>query len=158
MNERPDDNKPPKQHRPKTPKQYVPSAPPPMAPGTTAGCGGCSRKPPSARFVQQSPFYNRELASKLGGIGLCGRPCCCCTWLKRPTALKISIKMAKEQKIALDPDNLNGFCQQIKCCVAFEHGRPEAARDWRPEGKEPPKKDNPVRRFRTLKIKEEDTL
>lgn len=156
MNNDQDDTRQQQRQRPKTPKQYVPSAPPPMAPGT--GCGGCSRKPPSSRFSPQSPFYNRELASKLGGIGLCGRPCCCCTWLKRPTALKISIKMAKEQKIALDPDNLNGFCQQIKCCVAFEHGTPEAARDWRPEGKEPPVPANPVRRFRTFKIKEDDTL
>lgn len=69
---------------------------------------------------KHTAFLNRELAAKNGGIGLCGRPVCCRKWLLKPNALKISIRMAKSQKIPLDPDNLNGYCQQIKCCVAFE--------------------------------------
>lgn len=69
---------------------------------------------------KHTAFLNRDIACKLGGFGLCGRPICCRKWLSRPNSLKISIRMAKEQRIPLDPDNLNGFCQQIKCCVAFE--------------------------------------
>lgn len=69
---------------------------------------------------KHTAFLNRELAAKNGGIGLCGRPVCCRKWLLKPNALKISIRMAKSQKIPLDPDNLHGYCQQIKCCVAFE--------------------------------------
>lgn len=75
---------------------------------------------PTASNPKQTTFANRDVATKIGGFGLCGRPVCCRNWLIRPNAMKLSIKMAKEQKLALDPDNLNGFCQQIKCCVGFE--------------------------------------
>jgi len=116
------------------------------------------QKPQPGHVNKQSAYFNRDLASKMGGIGLCGRPCCCAVWLHRPAALKISIRMAKEQNIALDPDNLNGFCQQIKCCVAFEHGSPEATckhviakKGYRPL-------PAGVHRFRTIKIKEDETL
>ena len=108
------------------------------------------------RVNKQSAYYNRDLAAKMGGIGLCGRPCCCSTWLKRPTAIKISIRMAKDQNIALDPDNLNGFCQQIKCCVAFEHGCPEATCEHVIAKKGVRPLPSGVRRFRTIKIKDNE--
>lgn len=85
-------------------------------PGENPGAGQQKIDPDHKRTA----FLNRDIACKLGGFGLCGRPICCRKWLSRPNSLKISIRMAKEQKIPLDPDNLNGFCQQIKCCVAFE--------------------------------------
>lgn len=119
---------------------------------------GTTQKAQMLRCSKQSPYFNRELAAKMGGIGLCGRPCCCATWLKKPTAIKISIKMAKEQNIALDPDNLNGFCQQIKCCVAFEHGSPEATCTHVIAKRGAKPLPQGVKRFRTFKIKDEDKL
>lgn len=78
------------------------------------------------RASKQSVFFNRDLAVKIGGIGACGRPTCCSCWLKNPTSIKTSMRMAKSQNIPLDPEAILGFCQQIKCCVAFEHGTPES--------------------------------
>lgn len=117
-----------------------------------------SQKPPPGMGGKQSAYFNRDLAAKMGGIGLCGRPCCCSTWLRRPTAIKLSIRMAKDQNVALDPDSLNGFCQQIKCCIAFEHGSPEATCEHvvaRSGARTLPKG---VHRFRTIKIKDDETL
>jgi len=78
------------------------------------------------RGNKSSAFFNRDYASKIGGIGCCGRRACCCSWLKQPNAIKTSMKMAKIQNIPLDPEAILGFCQNIKCCVAFEHGTPES--------------------------------
>jgi cell fate regulator YaaT (PSP1 superfamily) len=61
----------------------------------------------------------RDAAGMMGGYGTCGRPLCCSTFLKkfRP----ISIKMAKQQHLALNPSKLSGLCGRLKCCLAYEY-------------------------------------
>jgi cell fate regulator YaaT (PSP1 superfamily) len=60
----------------------------------------------------------RDEARMLGGYGSCGRPLCCTTWLQ--TFEPISIKMAKQQKLSLNPSKLSGMCGRLKCCLRYE--------------------------------------
>jgi cell fate regulator YaaT (PSP1 superfamily) len=60
----------------------------------------------------------RDEARMLGGYGPCGRPLCCTTWLK--TFEPISIKMAKQQNLSLNPSKLSGMCGRLKCCLRYE--------------------------------------
>ena len=54
----------------------------------------------------------------LGGYGSCGRPLCCTTWLQ--TFEPVSIKMAKQQDLSLNPSKLSGLCGRLKCCLRYE--------------------------------------
>lgn len=60
----------------------------------------------------------RDEARLLGGLGPCGRPLCCTTFLSefRP----VSIRMAKEQNLALNPGKISGLCGRLMCCLHFE--------------------------------------
>ena len=71
----------------------------------------------------------RDEARLLTGYGTCGRPLCCSTFLK--TFDPISIKMAKQQDLALNPARLSGLCGRLKCCLRYElqPGAARAARD-----------------------------
>lgn len=71
----------------------------------------------------------RDEARLLSGYGTCGRALCCSTWLK--SFEPVSIKMAKQQDLALNPARLSGLCGRLKCCLRYElnHGAPPAARD-----------------------------
>jgi cell fate regulator YaaT (PSP1 superfamily) len=60
----------------------------------------------------------RDEAKMLGGYGSCGRPLCCTTWLN--TFEPISIKMAKQQNLSLNPSKLSGMCGRLKCCLRYE--------------------------------------
>ena len=60
----------------------------------------------------------RDEAKMLGGYGPCGRPLCCTTWLN--TFEPISIKMAKQQNLSLNPSKLSGMCGRLKCCLRYE--------------------------------------
>jgi len=60
----------------------------------------------------------RDEAKMLGGYGSCGRPLCCTTWLK--SFEPISIKMAKQQDLSLNPSKLSGMCGRLKCCLRYE--------------------------------------
>ena len=60
----------------------------------------------------------RDEAKMLGGYGSCGRPLCCATWLK--SFEPISIKMAKQQHLSLNPSKLSGQCGRLKCCLRYE--------------------------------------
>jgi cell fate regulator YaaT (PSP1 superfamily) len=60
----------------------------------------------------------RDVAKILGGYGTCGRPLCCTTFL---TSFEpISIKMAKQQDLSLNPSKLSGLCGRLKCCLRYE--------------------------------------
>ena len=60
----------------------------------------------------------RDEARMLGGYGSCGRPLCCTTWL---TSFEpVSIKMAKQQNLSLNPSKLSGMCGRLKCCLRYE--------------------------------------
>jgi cell fate regulator YaaT (PSP1 superfamily) len=60
----------------------------------------------------------RDEAKALGGYGTCGRPLCCTTFL---TAFEpVSIRMAKQQDLSLNPSKLSGLCGRLKCCLRYE--------------------------------------
>jgi cell fate regulator YaaT (PSP1 superfamily) len=60
----------------------------------------------------------RDEARMLGGYGSCGRPLCCAIWLQGFEP--VSIKMAKQQDLSLNPWKLSGLCGRLKCCLRFE--------------------------------------
>jgi len=60
----------------------------------------------------------RDEAKMLGGYGTCGRPLCCTTFLN--TFEPVSIKMAKQQDLSLNPSKLSGLCGRLKCCLRYE--------------------------------------
>ncbi len=60
----------------------------------------------------------RDEARLLGGYGSCGRPLCCTTWLQ--SFEPVSIRMAKQQRLSLNPSKLSGLCGRLKCCLRYE--------------------------------------
>ncbi len=60
----------------------------------------------------------RDETKILGGIGICGRPLCCHTHL--PEFVPVSIKMAKEQNLSLNPTKISGVCGRLMCCLKHE--------------------------------------
>lgn len=60
----------------------------------------------------------RDRAKIVGGYGVCGRELCCASYMKWFHPL--SIKMAKEQALPLNPSRISGVCGRIKCCMAYE--------------------------------------
>ena len=60
----------------------------------------------------------REEVRRLGGNGVCGREFCCCSFLNNCDA--VSIKMAKEQNISLNPAKISGACGRLMCCLRYE--------------------------------------
>lgn len=60
----------------------------------------------------------RDEAKMLGGLGCCGRPICCNTFLG--DFVPVSIKMAKEQNLSLNPTKISGICGRLLCCLKYE--------------------------------------
>ena len=60
----------------------------------------------------------RDKAEQIGGIGMCGRELCCSGFLKNKES--VTINMAKNQNIALNPSKINGLCGRLLCCLGFE--------------------------------------
>ena len=67
----------------------------------------------------------RDEAKLLGGLGVCGRPFCCSTFL--PDFVQVSIKMAKEQNFSLNSAKISGACGRLMCCLRYEHETYEEA-------------------------------
>ena len=63
----------------------------------------------------------RDEARLLGGLGPCGMAFCCSTFLKEFDA--ISVKMAKEQNVILNPTKISGGCGRLLCCLSYEYGQ-----------------------------------
>lgn len=61
----------------------------------------------------------RDEAKLTGGLGICGRELCCCTFLT--DFAPVSVKMAKEQGLALNPNKISGQCGRLLCCLAYEY-------------------------------------
>ena len=61
----------------------------------------------------------RDEAGMVGGIGICGRELCCCSFLREFEP--VSVKMAKEQNLALNPTKISGQCGRLLCCLAYEY-------------------------------------
>jgi len=62
----------------------------------------------------------RDEAKLVGGLGPCGLPMCCTTWLGDFNP--VSIKMAKEQNLSLNPAKISGICGRLMCCLKYESG------------------------------------
>ena len=60
----------------------------------------------------------RDQARMIGGLGCCGRPLCCTTFLR--SFEPVSIKKAKKQKLALNPAKISGLCGRLMCCILYE--------------------------------------
>ncbi|MCB0131206.1 MAG: stage 0 sporulation protein [Caldilineaceae bacterium] len=60
----------------------------------------------------------RDEAKLLDGVGKCGRQLCCTSWLREFTP--VSIRMAKNQKLPLNPDEISGVCGRLLCCLSYE--------------------------------------
>lgn len=60
----------------------------------------------------------RDKAKEVGGLGPCGRPLCCSSYLY--SFDNITINMAKNQNIALNPGKINGLCNRLLCCLSYE--------------------------------------
>ena len=61
----------------------------------------------------------RDEAKSIGGLGPCGRSLCCSTWLG--DFQPVSIKMAKDQSLSLNPTKISGICGRLFCCLKYEH-------------------------------------
>ena len=61
----------------------------------------------------------RDESKMLGGLGICGQPFCCSRFLK--DFQPVSIKMAKEQGLSLNPAKISGACGRLMCCLSYEH-------------------------------------
>ena len=71
----------------------------------------------------------RDEAKMMGGIGCCGRPLCCATFLG--DFEPVSIRMAKEQNLSLNPTKISGICGRLMCCLKYEndlYATPEPAK------------------------------
>ncbi len=62
----------------------------------------------------------RAEVAAVGSVGPCGCPVCCARALVDAGAANVNVKMAKRQNISLNPANLNGQCDRLKCCLIFE--------------------------------------
>ncbi|HCE42032.1 MAG TPA: stage 0 sporulation protein [Lentisphaeria bacterium] len=70
----------------------------------------------------------RDETALIGGFGVCGLELCCCKFLR--TFASINVRMAKEQDLSLNPNNISGICGRLKCCLKYEHaGYQELDRD-----------------------------
>lgn len=72
----------------------------------------------------------RDEAKMLGGIGPCGRVLCCSSWLG--DFEPVSIKMAKDQNLSLNPTKISGLCGRLMCCLKYEHDNYESGKDEMP--------------------------
>ena len=61
----------------------------------------------------------RDEAKIMGGLGACGRPLCCSTFLS--DFVQVSIKMAKEQNLSLNSGKISGCCGRLMCCLQYEY-------------------------------------
>src|SRR5450756_3117498 len=79
------------------------------------------RRPPrstQSRSSAASDVYKRQEAKMVGGLGPCGRDLCCSLFLSDFNP--VSIKMAKEQDLPLNPSKISGICGRLMCCLKYE--------------------------------------
>ena len=85
--------------------------------GFQRACKGSCIGLPFAR-IELRQIGVRDEAKMLGGLGICGRPFCCKTFLGE--FQPVSIKMAKEQSLSLNPTKISGTCGRLMCCLKYE--------------------------------------
>jgi cell fate regulator YaaT (PSP1 superfamily) len=69
--------------------------------------------------VEMKQIGARDESKVTGGVGPCGRELCCSSWLRDFDA--VTVKMAREQGLALNPSRLAGMCGRLKCCLRYEY-------------------------------------
>ena len=102
--------------------------------------------------IEMKQIGARDEAKVTGGLGPCGRELCCSSWLRDFEA--VTVKMAREQGLALNPSRLAGMCGRLKCCLRYEYATYlELKRNLPPVGKqvECVKGDGKVLRHNILK-------
>lgn len=68
--------------------------------------------------IEMRQIGARNEAKMMGGVGCCGRPLCCISFL--PDFEPVTIRMAKDQGLSLDPAKISGLCGRLLCCLAYE--------------------------------------
>ncbi len=68
--------------------------------------------------IELRQIGSRDEARLIGGIGMCGRELCCCTFLNHFAT--VNLKLARSQGLSLNPGKLNGACGRLMCCLQFE--------------------------------------
>jgi hypothetical protein len=69
--------------------------------------------------VEMRQIGIRDAAGMAGGVGICGRELCCAAFLT--TFAPVTVKMAKEQHLALNPMKISGICGRLMCCLGYEY-------------------------------------
>src|SRR5690606_20727934 len=76
----------------------------------------------AARFrarIELRQIGVRDEAARLSGVGRCGREYCCTSWLGELSP--ISLSLAKDQSLSLNPSQISGGCGRLLCCLKYEH-------------------------------------
>jgi len=73
----------------------------------------------------------RDEAKMIGGLGCCGRELCCSAWLS--DFASVSIRMAKDQNLSLNPTKISGICGRLMCCLKYENDTYELAKEEFPD-------------------------
>ncbi len=73
---------------------------------------------------------SRDRAKMMGGVGVCGRTCCCTLWLREFSS--VSIRLAREQQLHVKPDKISGVCGRLMCCLRYEYETYRALRQEMP--------------------------
>ena len=81
--------------------------------------------------IELRQIGSRDQAKLVGGIGLCGRELCCCTFLDK--FAPVNLRLARCQGLSLNPGKLNGACGRLMCCLQFEKEAYEDARRRLPD-------------------------
>ena len=68
--------------------------------------------------IELRQIGSRDQAKLVGGIGMCGRELCCCTFLNK--FAPVTLRTARDQGMSLNPGKLNGACGRLMCCLQFE--------------------------------------
>jgi len=70
--------------------------------------------------IEMKQIGVRHQAKMVGGLGTCGRQLCCASFLEKFDP--VSIRMAKEQNLSLNPTKISGMCGRLMCCLSYEYG------------------------------------
>lgn len=83
------------------------------------------------RRIELRQIGVRDEARMTGGLGICGRPFCCSTFLE--DFVPVSVKMAKAQNLSMNPAKISGSCGRLMCCLKYEQAAYEQARKIAPK-------------------------
>jgi cell fate regulator YaaT (PSP1 superfamily) len=99
----------------------------------------------------------RHRAKMVGGLGICGRGLCCASFLR--DFEPVSVRMAKEQQLSLNPNKISGICGRLMCCLTFEYAAYQELRKSLPKiGKRVPQPEGEGKIIRYNLIRETVTL